>query len=97
MLTAIRKLLIKLIGYNTKLTRFVVQGLWVLLAMLTTIRKLLIKLIGLGVKVMSYFLIQQVSRCVRPTFHQGQLELCGQRQMLSVLSEHFHEQIPRKH
>ena len=46
---------------------------------------------------MRYFLIQQVSRCVRQTFHQGQLELTGQRQMLSTLSEHFHEQIPRKH
>ena len=52
---------------------------------------------NLGVKVMRYFLIQQVSRCVRQTFHQGQLELTGQRQMLSTLSEHFHEQIPRKH
>ena len=30
---------------NTKLTRFVVQGLWVLLTMLTAIRKLLIQLI----------------------------------------------------
>ena len=52
---------------------------------------------NLGVKVMSYLLIQQVSRSVRKTFHQGQLELSGQRQMLSDLSEHFHEQIPRKH
>ncbi len=52
---------------------------------------------NLGVKVMSYLLGQQVSRSVRKTFHQGQLELCGQRQMLSTLSEHFHEQIPRKH
>ena len=46
---------------------------------------------------MSYLLIQQVSRSARKTFHQTQLELTGQRQMLSVLSEHFHEQIPRKH
>ena len=52
---------------------------------------------NLGVKVMSYLLIQQVSRSGRKTFHQIQLELTGQRQMLSVLSEHFHEQIPRKH
>ena len=52
---------------------------------------------NLGVKVMSYLLIQQVSGSVRKTFHQTQLELSGQRQMLSDLSEHFHEQIPRKH
>ena len=44
---------------------------------------------NLGVKVMSYLLIQQVSRSGRNTFHQIQLELTGQRQMLSVLSEHF--------
>ena len=38
---------------------------------------------NLGVKVMSYLLIQQVSRSGRKTFHQIQLELTGQRQMLS--------------
>ncbi len=32
---------------------------------------------------MSYLLIQHVSRSVRKTFHQTQLELTGQRQMLS--------------
>ena len=52
---------------------------------------------NLGVKVMSYLLGQQVSGSVRKTFHQTQLELTGQRQMLSVLSAHFHEQIPREH
>ena len=52
---------------------------------------------NLGVKVMSYLLIQQVSRSVRKTFHQTQLELTGQRQMLSVLSEHFHDEWTRKH
>ena len=52
---------------------------------------------NLGVKVMNYLLGQHVSRSVRKTFHQTQLELTGQRQMLSTLSEHFHEQIPRKH
>ena len=46
---------------------------------------------NLGVKVMSYLLIQHVSRSVRKTFHQTQLELTGQRQMLSTLSEHFHD------
>ena len=52
---------------------------------------------NLGVKVMSYLLIQQVSRSVRKTFHQIQLELTGQRQMLSVLIEHFHDEWTRKH
>ena len=52
---------------------------------------------NLGVKVMSYLLIQQVSRSVRKTFHQVQLELTGQRQMLSVLSAHFHDEWTRKH
>ena len=46
---------------------------------------------NLGLKVMSYLLGQQVSRSVRKTFHQTQLELTGQRQMLSTLSAHFHE------
>ena len=52
---------------------------------------------NLGVKVMSYLLIQQVSRSGRKTFHQTQLELTGQRQMLSVLSEHFHDEWTRKY
>ena len=52
---------------------------------------------NLGVKVMSYLLIQDVSRSVRKTFHQTQLELTGQRQMLSTLSEHFHDKWTRKH
>ena len=47
--------------------------------------------VNLGLKVMSYLLIQHVSRSVRKTFHQIQLELCGQRHMLSTLSAHFHE------
>ena len=52
---------------------------------------------SLGIKVLSYLFIQDVSRSVRKTFHQIQLELSGQRHMLSTLSEHFHEQIPTKH
>lgn len=47
---------------------------------------------NLGVKVISYLFIQHVSRSVRKTFHQIQLELCGQRQMLSDLSAHFHDE-----
>ena len=46
---------------------------------------------NLGVKVMSYLLMQHVSHCVRQTFHQIQLQLTGQRQMLSDLIAHFHE------
>ena len=52
---------------------------------------------NLGIKVLSYLLMQQVSRLTRKTFHQIKLELCGQSQMLSTLSAHFHEQIPIKH
>ena len=52
---------------------------------------------NLGLKVLSYLLIQQVSRSTWKTFHQIQLTLSGQRQMLSDLSTHFHEQIPIKH
>ena len=51
---------------------------------------------SLGVKVLSYLLMQQVSRLTRKTFHQIQLELSGQRQILSDLSKHFHEQIHYK-
>ena len=50
-----------------------------------------------GIKVLSYLFIQDVSRSVRKTFHQIQLELSGQRHLLSTLSEHFQEQIPNKH
>ncbi len=52
---------------------------------------------GLGVKVLSYLLLQEVSRSVRKTFHQIQLELSGQRHILSDLSQHFHEQIQGEH
>ena len=52
---------------------------------------------SLGIKVLSYLFIQDVSRSVRKTFHQIQLELSGQRHLLSTLREHFHEQIPAKH
>jgi hypothetical protein len=52
---------------------------------------------NLGIKIVSYLLLQQVSRSGRLTFHQTQLQLSGKRQMLSTLSKHFHEQIPRKH
>ena len=50
----------------------------------------------LGIKVISYLLMQDVSRSVRKTFHQMQLELSGQRHILSALRKHFHEQIQGK-
>ena len=46
---------------------------------------------SLGVKIVSYLLLQHVSRSMCQTFHQGQLALSGQRQILSELSLHFHE------
>ncbi len=52
---------------------------------------------NLGVKVIGYLKMQHVSRSVRKTFHQVQLELSGQRHMLFTLSAHFHEQISSKH
>ena len=51
----------------------------------------------LGIKIVSYLLLQQVSRSMRLPFHQTQLQLSGKRQMLSTLSEHFHARIQRKH
>ncbi|RKU08199.1 hypothetical protein C6501_16750 [Candidatus Poribacteria bacterium] len=52
---------------------------------------------SLSIKILSYLLILKVSRSARKTFHQGQLELSGQRHILSDLSEHFHEHIQGKH
>ena len=46
---------------------------------------------GLGIKVLSYLLLLHVSLQERRTFHQIQLELTGQRQMLVELMGHFHE------
>ena len=39
---------------------------------------------NLGIKVISYLLMQQVSRSKRKTFHQGQLELSGKIHLLST-------------
>ena len=47
---------------------------------------------SLGIKIISYLMIQQVSRSTRLTFHQIKLQLSGERQMLSIISAHFHEQ-----
>ena len=51
----------------------------------------------LGIKIISYLMIQQVSRSTRLTFHQIKLQLAGERQMLSIISAHFHEQNPHEH
>ena len=47
---------------------------------------------ALGVKIISYLMIQHVSCSTRLTFHQIKLRLSGERQMLSIISAHFHEQ-----
>ena len=51
----------------------------------------------LGIKIISYLMIQQVSRSTRLTFHQIKLQLSGDRQMLSTISAHFHELNPQEH
>ena len=51
----------------------------------------------LGIKVLSYLMIQQVSRSTRLTFHQIKLQLSGDRQMLSIISAHFHQLNTQQH
>lgn len=46
---------------------------------------------GFGIKVMNYLMLLRVSILERRTFHQIQLELTGQRQMLLEIMTHFHE------
>ena len=52
---------------------------------------------SLGIKIISYLMIQRVSRSTRLTFHQIKLQLSGERQMLSIISAHFHEEIHQEH
>ena len=47
---------------------------------------------SLGIKILSYLLLQKVSCSTRKTFHQIKLELSGQRDMLSELRSHFHDE-----
>ena len=47
---------------------------------------------SLDIKILSYLLLQKVSCSARKTFHQIQLELSGQREMLSELRSHFHDE-----
>ena len=51
---------------------------------------------GLSIKVISYLMLLQVSILERRTFHQIQLELTGQRQMLLEIMAHFHELNPKE-
>ena len=52
---------------------------------------------ALGIKIISYLMIQQVSRSTRLTFHQIKLQLSGDRRMLSIISAHFHERNTQQH
>ena len=52
---------------------------------------------ALGIKILGYFMIQQVSRSTRLTFHHIKLQLSGDRQLLSIIAAHFHEQNLQEH
>ena len=51
---------------------------------------------NLGIKVLSYLMLLRVSILERRTFHQIQLQLTGQRQMLVEIMTHFHELNPKE-
>jgi len=52
--------------------------------------------VSLGIKVMSYLMLLQISISERRTFHQIQLQLTGERHILTDFITHFHTIIPRK-
>ena len=52
--------------------------------------------VSLGIKVMSYLMLLQVSISERPTFHQIQLHLTGERQILIEFMAHFHKPNPKE-
>ncbi len=52
--------------------------------------------VSLGIKVMSYLMLLQVSIAERRTFHQIQLQLTGERQILTDFITHFHELTPKE-
>ena len=52
--------------------------------------------VSLGIKVMSYLILLQVSIAERRTFHQIQLQLTGERQILTDFITHFHQLIPKE-
>lgn len=51
----------------------------------------------LGIKVLSYLMIQQVSRSTQRSFHHIKLQLSGDRQLLSIIAAHFHEPNPEEY
>ena len=52
--------------------------------------------VSLGIKVISYLILLQVSIAERRTFHQIQLQLTGERQILTDFMTHFHELTPKE-
>lgn len=52
--------------------------------------------VSLGIKVMSYLMLLQSSISERRTFHQIQLQLTGERQMLIEFMAHFHKPNPKE-
>ena len=52
--------------------------------------------VSLGIKVMSYLILLQVSIAERRTFHHIQLQLTGERQILTEFLTHFHQLIPKE-
>ncbi|RKU32281.1 hypothetical protein C6499_03470 [Candidatus Poribacteria bacterium] len=52
--------------------------------------------VSLGIKVISYLMLLQISISERRTFHQIQLQLTGERQILTDFITHFHTIIPKE-
>lgn len=52
--------------------------------------------VSLGIKVISYLMLLQISLSERRTFHQIQLQLTGERQILTDFITHFHTIIPKE-
>ena len=52
--------------------------------------------VSLGIKVMSYLMLLQISLSERRTFHQIQLQLTGERRILTDFITHFHTIIPKE-
>ena len=51
---------------------------------------------SLGIKVISYLMLLKISLSERRTFHQIQLQLTGERQILIDFMTHFHEMNPKE-
>ena len=52
--------------------------------------------VSLAIKVMSYLMLLQISLSERRTFHQIQLQLTGERQILMEFMAHFHKHNPKE-